>query len=253
MVLRPDPATFAILPWTRRDERARGADAVRHRDARRHAVRRLSAHARSSACSTTPHDVLRGVKTALEVEFYLFAARRGRHADDAHRRLRLVLRLLALRSRRRSAHRDGGRARSDGDRRLERPPRTRRRPARARLGRGLGARHRRPAHHRARRGEADRDPARHPRDVHAEADRDRRPATGCTSTSRWATSTKSIRLHAIAGLLEHAPGFTAVCNPTVNSYKRLVAAWDAPVLHRVVAAQRERAGARPAAARRTSR
>jgi glutamine synthetase len=37
------------------------------------------------------------------------------------------------------------------------------------------------------------------------------------------------RLHAIAGLLEHAPGFTAICNPTVNSYKRLVAAWDAPV------------------------
>ncbi len=38
-----------------------------------------------------------------------------------------------------------------------------------------------------------------------------------------------VRLHAIAGLLEHAPGFTAVCNPTVNSYKRLVAAWDAPI------------------------
>jgi glutamine synthetase len=37
------------------------------------------------------------------------------------------------------------------------------------------------------------------------------------------------RLHAIAGLLRHAPAFTAVCNPTVNSYKRLVAAWDAPV------------------------
>jgi glutamine synthetase len=38
-----------------------------------------------------------------------------------------------------------------------------------------------------------------------------------------------VRLHAIAGLLEHAPGFTAICNPTVNSYKRLVAAWDAPI------------------------
>ncbi|MBV8642977.1 MAG: glutamine synthetase [Candidatus Eremiobacteraeota bacterium] len=40
---------------------------------------------------------------------------------------------------------------------------------------------------------------------------------------------EAVRLHAIAGLLDHAPGFTAVCNPTVNSYKRLVAAWDAPV------------------------
>ena len=38
-----------------------------------------------------------------------------------------------------------------------------------------------------------------------------------------------VRLHAIAGLLEHAPGFTAVCNPTVNSYKRLMPAWDAPI------------------------
>jgi glutamine synthetase len=36
-------------------------------------------------------------------------------------------------------------------------------------------------------------------------------------------------LFAIGGLLEHAPGFTAICNPTVNSYKRLVAAWDAPI------------------------
>jgi glutamine synthetase len=36
-------------------------------------------------------------------------------------------------------------------------------------------------------------------------------------------------LFAIGGLLAHAPAFTAICNPTVNSYKRLVAAWDAPI------------------------
>ncbi|GAC1657329.1 MAG: type I glutamate--ammonia ligase [Vulcanimicrobiaceae bacterium] len=36
-------------------------------------------------------------------------------------------------------------------------------------------------------------------------------------------------LYFIGGLLKHAPATTAVCNSTVNSYKRLVAAWDAPI------------------------
>jgi glutamine synthetase len=36
-------------------------------------------------------------------------------------------------------------------------------------------------------------------------------------------------LYAIGGLLAHAPALTAICNSTVNSYKRLVAAWDAPI------------------------
>ncbi|MBO8141707.1 MAG: type I glutamate--ammonia ligase [Firmicutes bacterium] len=36
-------------------------------------------------------------------------------------------------------------------------------------------------------------------------------------------------LHFIGGLLAHARGFTAITNPLVNSYKRLVAGYEAPV------------------------
>ncbi|HEV3155158.1 MAG TPA: glutamine synthetase family protein [Candidatus Baltobacteraceae bacterium] len=40
---------------------------------------------------------------------------------------------------------------------------------------------------------------------------------------------EDVTLYSIGGLLSHAPGASAVCNATVNSYKRLVAAWDAPI------------------------
>lgn len=39
----------------------------------------------------------------------------------------------------------------------------------------------------------------------------------------------TIALHYIAGLLAHAPGMTAVLAPLVNSYKRLVPGYEAPV------------------------
>ncbi|MFY9718399.1 MAG: hypothetical protein WAK16_02035, partial [Candidatus Cybelea sp.] len=42
-------------------------------------------------------------------------------------------------------------------------------------------------------------------------------------------SAEETALYVVGGLLAHAPATTAICNPTVNSYKRLVAAWDAPI------------------------
>lgn len=43
------------------------------------------------------------------------------------------------------------------------------------------------------------------------------------------SSDEETPLYAVGGLLAHAAATTAICNPTVNSYKRLVAAWDAPI------------------------
>jgi glutamine synthetase len=43
------------------------------------------------------------------------------------------------------------------------------------------------------------------------------------------SSDEETTLYVVGGLLAHAPATTAICNPTVNSYKRLVAAWDAPI------------------------
>jgi glutamine synthetase len=38
-----------------------------------------------------------------------------------------------------------------------------------------------------------------------------------------------VALHYIEGLLQHARGFCAITNPLINSYKRLVAGYEAPV------------------------
>ena len=84
--------------------------------------------------------------------------------------------------------------------------------------------------------------ARRARHLHAEADRRRaglghahplvavRAARRTPSTTPTAsTSCRRSARQFIAGLLRHAPEITAVTNQLVNSYKRLVAGFEAPV------------------------
>jgi glutamine synthetase len=56
-----------------------------------------------------------------------------------------------------------------------------------------------------------------------------RAGSGLHVNFRVAAEQQPETLYMIGGLLAHAPALTAVCNSTVNSYKRLVDAWDAPI------------------------
>ncbi len=56
-----------------------------------------------------------------------------------------------------------------------------------------------------------------------------RAGSGLHVNFRIASDQEPEVLYMIGGLLAHAGALTAVCNSTVNSYKRLVNAWDAPI------------------------
>jgi glutamine synthetase len=226
MMLLPDPATFAILPWTIEGEvEARMlcdiavADGTPFEGCPRTTLRRVLEDA---------NDVLKGVTTALEVEFYLFdrtpdgrpstttidsgsyfdfsASDRGYDA-----RTSMVSALEAMGIPVSSAHHEHG----AGQHEIDLAPRSVLATADELT---------------TLRGVAKQIANRHgshatfmPKPLEAQA------GSGLHIYIQLPTDDHDVRLHAIAGLLEHAPGFTAICNPTVNSYKRLVAAWDAPI------------------------
>ena len=227
MALRPDPATFAVLPWTL------GSGAVEARmlcDIAMPDGTPFEGCPRSTLKRVLDDagDVLRGLKTGLEVEFYLFArdvdgtpttrttdagsyfdfspADRG---DDARIAMAAALESMGIGVS--SAHHEHGAGQHELD---------------LSAGSVLGTADRLITV----RGAVKQVAYRHnvhatfmPKPIQGQA------GSGLHVYVALGDVDEVVRLHAIAGLLEHAAGFTAVCNPTVNSYKRLMPAWDAPI------------------------
>ncbi len=221
MVLRPDPATFAIYPWSSAD----GAEARLLCDIAmpdgapfEGCPRTTLARAVESARAALPD-----AQIGLEVEFYLFeggtktsdvgsyfdfsANDRGEEARSA-----IVAALQNMGIRVASAHHEHGAGQHEIDLSFEDPLAaadnvlTLRTVAKhVAAGFGLDATFMpKPLEDRAGSG------------LHVEL-------------LLGAQSDEETMLYVVGGLLAHAPATTAICNPTVNSYKRLVAAWDAPI------------------------
>jgi glutamine synthetase len=226
MLLRPDPATFALYPWPAPDgQEARLICDIAMPDGQpfegcpRTTLRRAVEDAAS----------LRGVRVGLEVEFFLFerdpanadstatsdvgsyfdftANDRGEDARNA-----IVAALQSMGVRIVSAHHEHGAGQHEIDIAHDDPlsaadhALTLRTIAKhVAAGFGLDATFMpKPLEDRAGSG------------LHV----DFRLGEACDEATA---------LYVVGGLLAHAPATTAICNPTVNSYKRLVAAWDAPV------------------------
>ena len=227
MLLRPDAATFAILPWTV-DSGAPEArmlcdiampDGTPFEGCPRSTLKRVIDDA---------EDVLRDVKTALEVEFYLFQrdadgmpttrtvdagsyfdyspSDRG---DDARTAMAAALESMGIGVL--SAHHEHGAGQHELDLAAGGVLGTADRLITVRsVVKQIASNHNIHATFM-------------PKPIESSA------GSGLHVYIALGEIDEVVRLHAIAGLLDHAPGFTAVCNPTVNSYKRLMPAWDAPV------------------------
>jgi glutamine synthetase len=222
MVLRPDPATFALYPWRAAPEGREGRlicdiampDGAPFEGCPRTTLRRAIERATA----------LRGLHTGFEIEFYLFdrgstatadvgsyfdfsANDRGEAARNA-----MVAALHDMGVPIASAHHEHGPGQHEIDIAHEDPL--------------AAADHvltlRTIAKHIA--DDFDLDATFMPKPL------EERAGSGLHADFRLPPeSDEELSLYVVGGLLEHAPATTAICNPTVNSYKRLVAAWDAPI------------------------
>ncbi len=227
MLLRPDPATFAIYPWRAAGDACEARlicdiampDGSPFEGCPRSTLRRVIESA----------SALSGQRTAFEVEFYLFERKDGGPAstltsdvgsyfdfsandrgEEARNAMVAALRAMGVPIA--SAHHEHGAGQHEIDVAHDDP---------------LAA--------------ADhvltlRTIAKHvAADFGLEATFMPKPLAECAGSGLHAdfrlaeSSDEETALYVVGGLLAHAAATTAICNPTVNSYKRLVAAWDAPI------------------------
>jgi len=225
MVLRPDPSTYALYPWSAPDgNEARlicdiaMPDGSPFEGCPRTTLRRAVESAGSLA----------GLRVASEVEFYLFersaAGRDGVatsdvgsyfdfSANDAGETARnaIVAALGAMGIRVATAHHEHGAGQHEIDLTHEEPLVAADNVLTLRsVAKHVAARY-------------DLNATFMPKPL------EDRAGSGLHVDFRLGEESEETTLYVVGGLLAHAPATTAICNPTVNSYKRLVAAWDAPI------------------------
>ncbi|MFZ1016427.1 MAG: glutamine synthetase family protein [Candidatus Cybelea sp.] len=227
MVLRPDPSSFAIYPWRAAPEGREGRlicdiampDGSPFEGCPRTTLRR--------AVESAPR--LAGIRIGLEIEFYLFSRAAGDESSTAtpdvgsyfdfsandrgeEARNAMVAALQSMGVPLASAHHEHGAGQHELDVAHDDPL--------AAADHALTLRT--IAKHVA--ADFDLDATFMPKPL------EERAGSGLHVDLRLPEeSDEETALYVVGGLLTHAPATTAICNPTVNSYKRLVAAWDAPI------------------------
>jgi len=221
MALVPDPATFAVLPWSGADAiEARmicdvaGIDGTPFEGCPRTTLRRVVEMAQRQ---------FPGLQVGLEIEFYLFESASTRSPDvgsyfdfspndrGEEARSAIVAALQTMGVPVAASHHEHGNGQHEVDLPHDDPLRA--------------ADHlltiRNVTKHVATRYGLD--ATFMPKPIEDQA------GSGLHVDFRLGPSDDGAPLYFVGGLLAHASAVTAVCNSTVNSYKRLVAAWDAPI------------------------